>query len=489
MPTHFQVAIIGTGFSGLCMAIELKRAGIHDFVLLERAQDLGGTWRNNHYPGCACDVQSHLYSFSFAPNPNWSRQFAPQQEIWDYLRRCATQYGILPHIRYGQNVVASRFDEASAQWTIRTEADDQFTADLIVSGAGALCNPEYPDIVGKDTFTGESFHSAEWRHDVALQGKRVAVIGSGASAIQFVPRIVDQVSRLDYYQRTAPWVLPKPDWRRSEASKALARRVPFTQKLQRWLTYWTLEMRVLGFVVAPKVMKAVEWIGRQHIHRTIRDPEKRAAVTPSFSAGCKRVLMSNDYYQALAREQVSIVTEGIERIVPGGVVTRDGQLRPADVIIWGTGFRVQDPVQRGAYTGVGGVDLADAWKGAGGPEAYLGINVAGFPNLFMLMGPNTGLGHSSMVFMIESQVRYTLDAILKMRERKLASLDVRPEVQRGFVEKLQQRLKRTVWGSGCMSWYLNRSGKSTVLWPGSTFRYRQLTSQVDLGSYIHRAKP
>lgn len=488
MSTHTQIIIIGSGFSGLCMAIALKREGIHDFVMLERAHDLGGTWRNNHYPGCACDVQSHLYSFSFEPNPNWSRQFAPQQEIWDYLRRCAEKYEVLPHLRYGANVVASRFDEASATWQVQTEDGRSFSAQVVVSGAGALCNPEIPPIPGLESFAGQAFHSATWRHDVELLGKRVAVIGSGASAIQFVPRIAKQVAKLDYFQRTAPWVLPKPDWRRSEWSKALARRLPLFQKLQRWLTYWLLELRVLGFVVAPKLMKVVEVIGRHHIRKHVADPAKRSALTPTFSAGCKRVLMSNDYYPAMARPNVDIVTDAIDHIVPGGVVTRDGREHPADVLIWGTGFKVQDPVHRGAYTGVGGVDLADAWKAVGGPEAYLGINIAGFPNLFMLMGPNTGLGHSSMVFMIESQVRYTLDAILEMRKRKLAMVDVRPEVQRGFVGAIQQRLKRTIWGSGCMSWYLNRSGKSTVLWPGSTFRYRQLTSRFDIDHYSQRAQ-
>lgn len=489
MSTHTQIIIIGSGFSGLCMAIALKREGLHDFVILERADDLGGTWRNNHYPGCACDVESHLYSYSFEPNPDWSRQFAPQQEIWDYLHRCAQKYDLLAHLRLSANVVACRFDEQSTRWQVQTEDGRQFSAPVLVSATGALCNPEIPPIPGVERFDGEAFHSATWRHDVDLRGKRVAVIGSGASAIQFVPRIVEQVAKLVYFQRTAPWVLPKPDWRRSGWSKALARHVPIFQKLQRWLIYWLLELRVLGFVVAPRLMKAVEWLGKRHIARQVADPAKRAALTPTFSAGCKRVLMSNDYYTAVAQPHVHIVTEAIERIVPGGVVTRDGREHPVDVLIWGTGFKVQDPVQRGAYTGLGGVDLADAWKAVGGPEAFLGINIAGFPNLFMLMGPNTGLGHSSMIFMIESQVRYTMDAILKMRQRGLALIDVEPEVQQRFVAAVQQRLKRTIWGSGCMSWYLNRSGKSTVLWPGSTFRYRQLTRRFDIEHYRRKAQP
>ncbi len=492
MPDHSQVLIIGSGFSGIGMAVALKREGIHDFVILERASELGGTWRDNQYPGCACDVQSHLYCFSFEPNPDWSRQFAPQGEIWAYLKHCADKHGVRAHVRFGANVVASRFDEASATWRVTTEDGRQFTSQVIVSAAGALCNPECPDVPGADRFQGPSFHSAQWRHDVSLKGKRVAVIGSGASAIQFVPRIVGEVAQLDYYQRTAPWVLPKPDGHRSAWGKALARHVPLFQKAQRWWTYWLLESRVLGFVAAPRAMKLVEALGRRHIARQVPDPAKRAAVTPNFSAGCKRILMSNDYYRALARDEVRIVTQGIARIEADGVVTRDGVHRPADVILWATGFKVQDPVPRGAYTGLNGVDLADAWASAGGPEAYLGINIAGFPNLFMLMGPNTGLGHSSMIFMIESQVHYVMAAIRQMRAHGVAAVDVRSEVQRDFVSRLQQRLKRTVWESGCMSWYLNRSGKSTVLWPGSTVRYRQATRRFDLNRYrqlFPRTKP
>ncbi len=488
MSERTSVVIMGTGFSGLCMAIRLKQSGVDDFVILERADDVGGTWRDNHYPGCACDVQSHLYSYSFEPNPDWSRQFAPQPEIWAYLRRCAEKYGILPHIRYNANVVASRFDEASSTWVVSTEDGREFRGQVFVSGAGALSNPFIPQTEGRDTFEGEMFHSAEWRHDVDLRGKRVAVIGSGASAIQFVPRIASKVARLDYFQRTAPWVMPKPDWKRSEFAKRLTRTIPLTQKLHRWATYWVLEGRVLGFVISPKILKVLEIVGRRHINKHVKDPAKREALTPNFSAGCKRVLVSNDYYPSLARDNVNIVSDHIQRITPKGVVTADGVEHPADVIIWGTGFRVQELVPSGAYTGLGGRDLSDGWARQGGPEAFLGMSVSGFPNLFFLMGPNTGLGHSSMVYMIESQVQYALDAILTMRKKGVALVDVRAEAQQKFVEKMQSRLKGTVWASGCKSWYLNESGKNTTLWPGFTFRYRQATSAFKLADYTVKAK-
>jgi cation diffusion facilitator CzcD-associated flavoprotein CzcO len=486
MRDRAAVLIVGTGFSGLGMAIRLKQAGV-DFIVLERADDLGGTWRDNHYPGCACDVQSHLYSYSFEPNPEWSRQFAPQPETWAYLRKCATKYGIGPQIRYNANVVNARFDEASSTWVVTTADGRQFLGQSLVWGGGALSNPFIPKMAGSETFTGEMFHSAVWRHDVDLRNKRIAVIGSGASAIQFVPKIAPQGARIDYYQRTAPWVMPKPDFARSALSKTLFKAVPAVQKLARGFTYVALESRVLGFVIHPKIMNVLEWVGRRHIQKYIADPIKRHAVTPTFKPGCKRVLLSNDYYPALARENVNIIPEGIERITPTGVVTKDGKTRDVDVIIWGTGFSIQELVPKGLFLGTRGQDLAEVWGRRGGPEAFLGMTVSGFPNLFFMMGPNTGLGHSSMVYMIESQVHYVLEAILLMREKGVAHVDVKAEVQERFVTQMQSRLKGTVWASGCKSWYLNESGKNTTLWAGFTFRYRQITRRFRISDYAVKA--
>lgn len=483
MGERASVLIVGTGFSGLGMGIRLKQSGVDDFVILERADDLGGTWRDNHYPGCACDVQSNLYSFSFAPNPNWSRQFAPQPEIWAYLRQCASRYNILPHIRYNANVVNATFDESTSTWVVRTADGRTFKGQTLVWGGGALSNPFIPQTPGVDTFQGEMFHSAVWRHDVDLRGKRVAVVGSGASAIQFLPRIAPKAGQIDYYQRTPPWVMPKPDFVRSAFSKKLFGALPFLQTLARGLTYVTLESRVLAFVLHPKVLTVVELIGKRHIHKHVKDPAKRQALTPSFRAGCKRVLISNDYYPAMARDNVHIVTDGIRQITATGLITQDGRERQADVIIWGTGFQVQDMVPRGTFIGVGGRDICDGWQVRGGPEAYLGLTVSGFPNLFFMMGPNTGLGHSSMVYMIESQVQYVLDAILTMRARGLGHVDVKPDLQRQFVDQTQTRLKGTVWATGCKSWYINESGKNITLWPGFTFAYRRATSAFRLGDY------
>ena len=483
MQERSTVLVIGTGFSGLCTAIRLKQAGIEDFVVLERADDVGGTWRDNHYPGCACDVQSHLYSFSFEPNPEWSRQFATQPEIWAYLRKCAQKYGVLSHVRFGANVQSARFDEASATWHVRCEDGREFQSQVVVSGAGALSNPMVPQTPGLERFGGEVFHSAQWRHDVSLKGKRVAVIGSGASAIQFVPQIAAEVGELHYYQRTPPWVMPKPDWKRSAFSKWLMRTVPGVQTLYRGLIYTMLETRVLGFVISPKVMGVLELVGRRHIARHVRDEAKRRALTPKFSAGCKRVLISNDYYPALARENVQVITDSIAEVTENGVRTQDGQHRAADVIIFGTGFKVQELIPRGAYVGLGGQDMADVFAKRGGPEAYLGLTVAGFPNLFFLMGPNTGLGHSSMVYMIESQVQYVLQAVKAMRDHGARFVDVKPEVQQAFVQGMQRQLAKTVWASGCKSWYINDSGKNTTLWPGFTFRYRAMTKRFVWGDY------
>ena len=485
MSDRASVLIIGTGFSGLGMAIRLKQAGV-DFIVLERADDLGGTWRDNHYPGCACDVQSHLYSFSFEPNPDWSRQFAPQPEIWAYLRKCAVKYGVLPEIRFKAEVVNARFDEGRSVWSVTTADGRRFEGQSLVWGDGALSNPFIPQTKGSETFEGEMFHSAVWRHDVDMRGKRIAVIGSGASAIQFVPQIAPKSAKIDYYQRTAPWVMPKPDFVRSELSKKLFSSFPVLQKLVRGLTYVTLESRVLGFVIHPKIMDMLQFVGMRHIKKYIKDPAKRKAVTPPFKPGCKRVLISNDYYAALARDNVEIITDNIAEITPKGVVTKDGKCRDADVIIWGTGFSIQELVPHGMFNGIGGRDLSDMWKSRGGPEAFLGMTVSGFPNLFFMMGPNTGLGHSSMVYMIESQIQYALDAILLMRQNGVKHIDVKPEVQESFVQQMQKRLKGTVWASGCKSWYVNESGKNTTLWPGFTFRYRQATSAFKPADYALR---
>lgn len=486
-PPLIDAAIIGTGFAGLGMAIQLKQHGIDNFLVFEKAGSVGGTWRDNHYPGCACDVQSHLYSFSFAPNPDWSRMYSPQPEIRAYLERCTDEFGVRPHVRFHHELARAAFDDAAGVWNLEMADGRRYRARTLISGMGGLSRPAWPNIPGIETFQGKAFHSQLWEHDYDLRGKRVAVIGTGASAIQFVPQIAPKVGRLDLYQRTPPWILPKPDRKVSRAEHWLFRHLPFTQKLMRTGIYWMLESRVLGFVIHPKLMKAVERMARGHIKRRIADPVLREKVTPDYTIGCKRILISNDYYPALTRENVDVITSGIARVEPNAIVTTDGTRREVDCLIFGTGFHATDPFPRGVLLGSQGVDIVDAWD-KHGAEAYLGTTVSGFPNFFMVVGPNTGLGHSSMVFMIESQVAYIVDALKSMRAHNVAAIDVRPDVQRRFNDGIQKRLSHAIWSAGgCVSWYLDpKTGKNTTLWPGFTWQFRRATAHFRLADYRTR---
>ncbi len=476
-----QVLIIGSGFAGLCMAIKLREQGIEDFQILERGTDVGGTWRDNHYPGCACDVQSHLYSFSFEPNPDWTRMFARQPEIRAYLEKCADKYDLRRHIVFGANVQQARYDERAATWTVTTADGRSYSANVLVSGMGGLSNPAMPNVKGLEKFKGKAFHSAHWDHSYDLAGKKVAVIGTGASAIQFVPQIQKAAGRVDLYQRTAPWIMPKPDREIGPTERKLYKTLPAVQNAYRKAIYWALESRVLGFAVNPKLMGLVEGIARGHIRKQIKNPELRAKVTPDYTIGCKRILISNDYYPALAQDNVEVITDNIAEVRANSIVDANGVERKVDAIIYGTGFKAQDPMPRGTVFGRGGVDLLDAWKN--GPEAYLGLSVAGFPNFFMLVGPNTGLGHNSMVFMIESQVAYVMDALKTMRVQNLRAVDVKPDAQVTFNKGIQGQLSKTVWTSGCKSWYVDANGKNTTLWPGFTFVYRGKTRRFKTDQY------
>ncbi|MGC4059828.1 MAG: NAD(P)/FAD-dependent oxidoreductase [Aquabacterium sp.] len=476
-----RIIVVGTGFSGLCMGVKLREQGEEDFVLLERAGDVGGTWRDNTYPGCACDVESHLYSFSFEPNPNWSRMYAPQPEIFAYLKHVAKKYDLLRHVRFHANLVGSKYDEARKVWVVTAEDGRVFESEILVSGMGGLSNPSIPDIKGIETFEGRTFHSATWDHGYDLTGKRVAVIGSGASAIQFVPQIAPKVERLLYFQRTPPWVVPKMDRAIAPEEKADFQANPWRQRLARVKLYWTLEMRFLAFKFKPEWMGLVAKVAKHKIAQATPDRELRKKLTPDYTPGCKRLLISNEYYPALARTNVEVITDGIKEVTPRGVVTKDGTEHQVDAIIFGTGFKVQDPIPPKTVYGKGKRDLAEVWKD--GAEAYMGISIAGFPNFFMLMGPNTGLGHNSMVFMIEAQANYIVGAIKAMKERRIKALDVKPQAQAKFVDKVQAELKQTVWNSGCKSWYIDDKGRNTTLWPGFTFAYRLKTRRFKLNKY------
>lgn len=478
-----DIAIIGSGFAGLCMAIQLKQAGFTDFFVAEQAKTLGGTWRDNHYPGCACDVQSHVYSFSFAPNPHWSRQFAPQAEIRAYLEQCAQRFALAPYLRFGMGLQRAVFDEHQQRWQLSFSDGRQMSARVLVSGMGGLSRPALPDIPGLESFKGKRFHSQQWDHDYSLKGKRVAVIGTGASAIQFVPQIAPQVAHLDLFQRTPPWIMPKPDRPISATERWLFKHLPFTQRLVRSAFYWALEGRVVGFALHPRLMKMVQKIALRHLRRQVARPSLRKTLTPDYTIGCKRVLISNDYYPALSRSNVEVVTDPVLRIEADGVITADGIKHPADCLIFGTGFQASDPLPRDCIIGRHGIDLMDAWRK--GAHAYKGTTVPGYPNLFLIVGPNTGLGHNSMILMIEAQVAYILDALRQMQRKRIATVDVKPAVEQAWNSQLQDRLKRTIWNTGgCQSWYLDpRTGKNTTLWPGSTWRFRQLTRHFALKDY------
>jgi len=478
---HSRILIIGTGFAGIGMAVRLKEAGYRDFVVLERAAAVGGTWRDNTYPGCRCDVPSHLYSFSFAPNPDWSSTFSPQAEIEAYLNKVTDDFGVRPHIRFEHEVLSADWDDERSCWRVGTN-HGELTADLVISGTGPLAEPSYPKMPGIETFKGTVFHSARWNHDHDLTGRKVAVIGTGASAIQFVPAIQPEVDELHLFQRTPPWVMPRPHRDITSAEKAVFRRFPLVQKAVRGGIYWGREALVLGFTRAPQIMEQGQKLALKHLHEQVRDPAMRARLTPDYTLGCKRILISDDYYPSLAQPNVSLLTDPIREVTPRGIVTDDGVEHEVDTIIYGTGFRVTDLPVMDMVRGRTGETLREAWSD--GMQAHLGTAVAGFPNFFMLIGPNTGLGHSSIVFMIESQIAYILDAVRTMDSAGIERVEVRPDVQRRYVDAVRSKMENTVWTTGgCVSWYLDSQGRNTTLWPSFTFRFRQLTRRFDATEY------
>ncbi|MEE9098677.1 NAD(P)/FAD-dependent oxidoreductase [Pseudomonas nitroreducens] len=476
-----RVLIIGAGFAGLGLAIRLKQAGIDDFLILEKAGDVGGCWRENRYPGAACDVPSHLYSFSFEPKADWSRKFAPQAEILDYARHCADKYGLRERIRFHREVSAASFDEAAGEWRVTCANGEELRAQSLVCALGQLSRPLIPHLPGIERFKGRAFHSAQWDADAPLEGSRVAVVGTGASAIQFVPQIAPKVAELLLFQRSAAYVIPKPDRPYADWERRLKARLPWLQRLDRGLKYVQHEARALAFTVFPPLMKVMRLSFHRHLQRGIPDAGLRARLEPDYPLGCKRILISNDYYPALARSNVKLVDTGIREVTEDAIVTRDGQRHPVDTLIYGTGFAATEFLAPMRVQGLGGRELNQAWKD--GAEAYKGISVSGFPNLFILYGPNTNLGHSSIIYMLESQFPYVLACLQRIRREGLKYLDVKPQVQQRFNQHLQHELGHTIWERGCNSWYKTASGRNTVNWPGFTFRYRQLTRQPEFADY------
>jgi cation diffusion facilitator CzcD-associated flavoprotein CzcO len=486
VPEHssYRVVVIGAGFGGIGMALALQRAGIEDFLVVEAADSLGGTWRDNTYPGAACDVPANLYSFSFRP-ARWSRRFPVQQETLAYLRTLTQERGLDRHLRFGSGVVAASFDERRARWDLTLSDGGTLRANAVVSAVGQLNKPALPDIAGRDDFAGPSWHSARWDHGVDVAGLKVAVVGTGASAIQFVPEVAKTAAHVDVYQRSAPYVLPKGDRPYRDAERVLFDRLPVVRKADRLRVFLYGELLTSGFVTSRRLLAAPMAMWRRQLTTHITDPRLREKCVPDYVMGCKRVLFSNDWYPTLARPNVELVTDPIERIVPDGVVTAGGAVRPADVIIYGTGFKTLDFLAPMSVTGLGGRRLYDAWHD--GAEAYLGIAVSGFPNFFILYGPNTNLGGNSIIYMLEGQIGYVLAAVQALEAEGLDWIDVRPEVQQAFNAWVVSASRTSVWQSGCRNWYTTASGRNTNNWPVHTFRYRYQTRRFDLAGY--RAMP
>lgn len=467
---HVHIAIIGSGFAGLGTAIRLLQSGEKDFVILERAGDVGGVWRDNSYPGCACDVQSRLYSFSFAPKADWSRAYAPQAEILEYLRDCATRFGVLPHVRFDHEVTSATWNDEGRFWLLEIRGGKSLRANVLVAAQGALADPEVPKLPGIESFEGVTFHSARWNHDVDLAGKRVAVVGTGASAIQFVPKIQPQVGNLVLFQRTPPWIMARRDGAIAEHTKRLFAAVPAAEHAARQAVFALRELSFLSFRKGP-INRIAKQMAKRHLHASVKDPALRAKLTPSYDLGCKRILLSDDYLPALTQPNVSVVTTPIRQVHAHSIETAEGTF-DVDVIIYGTGFRITDPPIAHLVHGRGGKTLADVWNGS--PQAHLGTTVAGFPSLFLLQGPNTGLGHTSVILMIEAQIEHMLQALAHVRRQGGAAIEPRPEAQAAFIREIDTKMRGSVWTQGgCASWYLDSTGRNSTIWPDFVFEFQK----------------
>lgn len=479
-----SVVIIGAGFGGLAAAIELKRHGIESFTVLERHDHVGGVWQANAYPGAACDVPSIIYQFSYALNGDWKHRYGRQSEIREYLDKVARDFGILPHVRFQTKVTAATFDEDTGTWAIDTEGGDTYTADAVICATGQLSEPAIPPIPGLDTFAGHHMHSAEWDDSVDLQGKRVAVVGGGASAIQLVPAIADEVEHLTVIQRDPSWVVNKYDWKVGPVERAIMK-IPGMPRLYHDAMWWWFEVR------APSVKSSFDWLRgiwaaerRRHIKKTLKDPKKVAAATPDYTFGCNRLLLSNDWYPTLAREDVDLLGEAVTEMTPTGIVCGDGTTVDADVVIWCTGFKATEYLSPIDIRGRDGRHIREAW--ADGPEAYLGLTTPGFPNLFMSYGPNTGSLTNTIVYLVERQADYMRQAI-EYLGRTGGWIDVKPEVHDAFNARLQERMQHTSFAAGCPGWYSTASGKVTQVWVGSHVEYGHRTREFDPSVYDYCA--
>ena len=479
-PIRTEVAIIGAGFGGMGAAIQLGRAGVRDVVILEAGSEVGGTWRDNTYPGAACDIPSHLYSFSFE-SADWSQAYAGQREIQDYLVGVSHRYRLRDRLYLRRRVREAAWQERERVWRITCDTGEVFEAPALVAAIGGLRDPAYPDIPGRDTFAGPTMHSARWDASVPLAGRRVGVIGTGASAIQIVPALAPRVGELRLFQRTPAWVLPRGNRPYSAPRRLALRLVPGAQRLHRWRLYLSQEARFLGFGrLSPLLSGPTEAVARRHIRRHVPDPDLQRRLTPDYRLGCKRVLIDDAFYPAVASDHVTLVDQAVDAVTSRGVVTRDGQEHPLDVLVYATGFRIDQPLGDLRVVGREGRVLSDVW--AERPGAYLGMAVPDFPNLFTLVGPNVGLGHNSIVFVIECQLRTIVPAVRRILDEAV-TLDVAPESLDAFLREVDERTAKTVWHSGCRSWYLTEDGTNFVLWPGSTLELWWRTRRFDPAAY------
>ncbi|AHH19813.1 putative monooxygenase [Nocardia nova SH22a] len=484
---HHHIAIVGSGFGGIATAVRLRRAGFSDFVMLERADEVGGVWRDNDYPGAAVDVQSNLYSYSFAPNPDWRNTFAEQPELFAYLRGVADSQGLREHLVLECTVERLAWDPAAQVWRIETTLGAR-TATHVVLATGALADPVIPAIPGLDRFGGMTFHSARWNHDYDLTGKRVAVVGTGPSAVQFVPAIAPEVTRLTVFQRTPAWVVPRHDSATTALTRAGYRRFPALQRLERLRVYLRREWQVVAFR-HPALMALPERTARRHLEAQVADERLREKLLPDFRLGCKRVLISDDYLRALDRPNVGLHTDGIASVTETGLVDNNGTAHDVDAIIFGTGFRTAHLPLTDRTFGPDGRAMTDVWDG--NPTAYLGTSVSGFPNMYLIHGPNIGLGHTSVIHMFESQANYIAGAIGYARDHDLAAVEPTAAAQRAFARDVERLGEGTVWtAGGCTSWYLDENGRNTNIWPGSTYDFRRRTLRFDPTRHLfHRRTP
>jgi cation diffusion facilitator CzcD-associated flavoprotein CzcO len=477
-PQHVRVALIGAGFSGISAGVALKREGIEDFVILERAGEVGGVWRDNSYPGVACDIPSSFYSLSFAPNPEWRHTFSRGGQIAEYSRKVVDDHGVRSHIRFGQDLVDASWDATQQRWTVTT-TDLQLTADVLVDGTGVLADPQTPALPGLENFKGKMFHSAQWDHDHDLSGERVAVVGTGASAIQFVPEIQPKAGRLTLFQRTPAWVIPRGDRPTTALERRLFKLFPALQRVQRGVQYAMRELLHYPMIRRRKPAQVIlQAIASRHLRRQVTDPELRAKLTPDFEIGCKRILISNDWYRALSQPNVDVVASGVREVRERSVIDSDGAEHAVDTIIFGTGFATTttEIIQR--IHGRDGRSLGQVWDGS--PRHYKALSVAGFPNYFRLGGVGCGVGHGSMIFQIESQTSYLIDALKTMEQHGLGSVEVTEAAQDAYVAKVTKDLQGTVWvQGGCSSWYQDKNGEATAMWPNSLTSYRRLTRRFE----------